>query len=295
MTDKPRIDGSNVLYHYLQKDLFRNDIWFFQMLVARLVASLGIWFRPSFYQKSPLLRPYAVRDPTCRKNTNPEKIEQWGCPNEKGYFRDDNSLLKDIPKNLKVISPLKDLYQGKCIGKGFVASHIWREVDPLHSSKPLASRDPWTYSFVPNLVWLPAQVSKLTDREGSFAQFYLQAISVKIYRDVPVSPAIQPFADEAWNRLIINDTIPQHGLPQEKELSFFDDTPSFWAHRLDDIESVSGALQRVLSGEPLQTEVVSRRYGAGLSLLGSDALEPLANTLNKYLIALRGTSTINTC
>ena len=165
---KPRIDGSNVLYHYLQKDLYRKDVWFFQMFVARLVTSLGIWFRPSFYQKFPLLRPYAVRDPNCRKSSNIEKIEQWGCPNEKGYFRDDNSLLKGAPLSLKIISPLKDLYNRRCIQKGFVASHIWREIDPMHSNKLLTSRDPWTYSFVPNLVWLPAQVSKLTDREGSF-------------------------------------------------------------------------------------------------------------------------------
>jgi hypothetical protein len=37
-------------------------------------------------------------------------------------------------------------------------------------------------SFVPNLVWLPVQISKLTDREGSFAQRFLQALSHKIYR-----------------------------------------------------------------------------------------------------------------
>lgn len=291
MTGKQSVDGSNVLYHYLQKDLYRNDIWFFQMLVARLVASLGIWFRPSFYKQFPLLRPYAVRDPTCRKNTNPDKIEEWGSPNEMGYFRDDNSLLKGMPSSLKIISPLKDLYNGKCIGKGFVASHVWRAIDPLHSNKSYASRDPWTYSFVPNLVWLPTQVSKLTDREGSFTQLYLQTLSAKIYRDVPVSPAMQPFVNKAWSRLSIPDVIPKQGLPQEKELSFFNDTPTFWSSKLGDIESVSIALQRVISGEPLQTKVVSSRYGPGLSLLGSKVLEPLADTLKRYLSALRDTTT----
>ena len=34
MAGKPSIDGSNILYHYLQKELYQNDIWFFQMLVA---------------------------------------------------------------------------------------------------------------------------------------------------------------------------------------------------------------------------------------------------------------------
>lgn len=173
MADNKSVDGSNILYHFLQKDLYQNDSWFFQMLAAKLVTSLAIWFRPSFYQEFPLLRPYAVRDATCRKRNNPQKIEQWGCPNEKGYFRDDNSLLKNIPSSLKITSPLKDLYNGKTMGNGFVASHIWREVDPSQSSDSYAARDPWTYSFVPNLVWLPEQVSKLTDREGSFSQLYL--------------------------------------------------------------------------------------------------------------------------
>ena len=287
MASKQGIDGSNVLYHYLQKDLYMNDIWFFQMLVARLVVSLGIWFRPSFYQEFPLFRPYAVRDPTCRKSTNPEKIEQWGCPNEKGYFRDDNSLIKDIPSSLKIISPLKDLYHRKCIGKGFVASHIWREVNPLYSEAPLASRDPWTYSFVPNLVWLPVQVSKLTDREGSFAQLYLQAISAKIYRNVPVSHDLKPFVEKVWNRLTINDAIPEHGLPDEKDLSFFEDTPIFTARRLRDIESVLIALQGRLSGESLQKKVDSGRYTEGLNLLPSENLGPLTDDLKEYVNAVR--------
>ena len=39
-------------------------------------------------------------------------------------------------------------------------------------------------SFVPNLVWLPVQISKLTDREGSYAQRFLQAISCQIYKNI---------------------------------------------------------------------------------------------------------------
>ena len=41
-------------------------------------------------------------------------------------------------------------------------------------------------SFVPNLVWLPVQISKLTDREGSLAQRLLQAISHRIYEGIPM-------------------------------------------------------------------------------------------------------------
>jgi hypothetical protein len=286
-----KIDGSNVLYHYLQKDLYKNDIWFFQMLIARLVASLGIWFNPSLYQNIPLLRPYAVRDSTCRKRNNPEGIEQWGCANESGYFRDDNSLLKGIPSSLKISSPLKELYNGRCIGTGFVASHIWRSLDHSRSDKSLATQDPWTYSFVPNLVWLPEQVAKLTDREGSFSQIYLQALSVSIYRDLPVAPVMQPFVKEAWSRLPISDAIPKQGLPKIDELSFFNDEPSFRKRRIIDIESVSIAIQRAIEGKPLEKKVVSSRYSEGLCLLDSEALKPLGSTLAKYLEAVLETIT----
>jgi hypothetical protein len=50
---------------------------------------------------------------------------------------------------------------------------VWRELVPSGH----ASRVRETYSFVPNLVWLASQVSKLSDREGSFVQTYLQALS----------------------------------------------------------------------------------------------------------------------
>ena len=47
----------------------------------------------------------------------------------------------------------------------------------------LASTLSQTYSFIPNLVWLPKQISKLTDREGSYAQKILKTLSYKIYFD----------------------------------------------------------------------------------------------------------------
>ena len=92
-----KIDGGGVLYHFLQNDLLKTDVWLFQMIVARLVASLGIWFRPSLYQQWPLLVPYAVRDPHSRGNKKLGIADQWGTPDDAGYFRDDNSLIKKLP------------------------------------------------------------------------------------------------------------------------------------------------------------------------------------------------------
>ncbi|MEK7361396.1 MAG: hypothetical protein AAB133_04880, partial [Pseudomonadota bacterium] len=194
------IDGENIVYHYLQKDLFESDIWLFQMLCARLVAGLGIWLDPEIYKRMPTLLPFVIRDPSCRKRTEGD-TEEWGAPSEHAYLRDDNTLVKAIPKSMNVTSSSQPLYDGKRIGNGFVAAHVWRKIKGSEIGAYLASRDPWTNSFVPNLVWLPSDVAKLSDRDGTFTQLYLQALAAKIYKDLPVSQEMRPYVDKVWAML----------------------------------------------------------------------------------------------
>ncbi|MBI5526542.1 MAG: hypothetical protein HY897_09415 [Deltaproteobacteria bacterium] len=154
-------DGDDVIYHYLQK-ILQQDEELFPPLVSRLIADLGIWLSPTLYQKWPVLVPFAVRDNSCRKGASKDGREHWGEPAKEGFFRDDNSLIKGLPKPLRIRSSAsQELYDKRFLGKGYVASHAWRVHD-----------NPETNSFIPNLVWLPKQVSKLTDRPGSFAQRY---------------------------------------------------------------------------------------------------------------------------
>ena len=216
-----KIDGDNILYHYLQKDLLESDVWLFQMLVAKLVAELGIWFSPQLYAQLPIILPFAVRDPSCRRKASKSNEEEWGSPDSLGYFRDDNSLIKNLPSSLVIKSSGKrQIYHGSYIGKGFVASHIWRELLDSKVGANLSTRDPLTNSFVPNLVWLPRQVSKLTDREGSFTQIYLQALSAKIYREIPVAEPLRKHTEQVWDMLQIPTAIPQQGLPEIDDCGF---------------------------------------------------------------------------
>ncbi len=85
------IEGSTILYHYLQKDLLNNDIWLFQMLVARLIVALGIWLSPEIYSRLPIVLPFAARDPHARGNVLKRIPDQWGSAAPSGLFRDDNS------------------------------------------------------------------------------------------------------------------------------------------------------------------------------------------------------------
>ncbi|MDO8944078.1 MAG: hypothetical protein Q7U75_12895 [Desulfobacterales bacterium] len=273
------VDGSGVLYHYLQKDLIQSDVFFFQMLIARLVVGLGIWLSPSLYGELPILVPYAVRDPHSRGNRKQNLPDAWGSPNERGYFRDDNSLVKKVPGSLRIRSRLTDVYAGRTIGNGFVASHVWRQLEgePLR----LASRDPLTYSFVPNLVWLPNSVAALTDREGSFAQAYIQALSYKIFRDQEVRPEFRAVVEDAWSRLPVPAGIPEQGLPAPHELNFFEETSQFVERRRRMIADVAAAARDVSAGSPLGRKVISERFTSGLPLVERAAARELADMLDR--------------
>lgn len=274
------VDGSNVLYHYLQKDLLTSDIWLFQMLTARLIVGLGVWLPPALYAQLPVLLPFAVRDSSCRGDPRRGIPDEWGSPNQEGYFRDDNSLVKSIPKSLTVAASGNSLYRGARIGKGFVAAHVWRESSDGGS---LASRHPLTYSFVPNVVWLPAQVAKLTDREGSFVQGYLQAISHKVYGSYPVEPAFRQVVEEIWDRLPIPNGIPAQGLPKPEDLNYFELSDRFIALRQSNIRVVTDAIDRLLDGGAPEGKVISSRYTEGLSAISPNTLTRLRALLRSLL------------
>ncbi|MBI5101565.1 MAG: hypothetical protein HZB33_07015 [Nitrospirae bacterium] len=271
------VDGNHILYHYLEKDLRDRDVWLFQMLASRLFTALGIWFSPRTYVECPILLPFAVRDPACRKR-KPTDVEAWGAPNAEGYFRDDNSLVKALPKGLPISAPANPIYQGKTIGEGFVASHVWREIRGANVT--LSSRDPDTNSFIPNLVWLPKQVAKLTDREGSFAQVYLQALSVKIYRHEVVGEPSAARAARAWEKLPLPLGIPENGLPNVSELAFYEHRNSFVDKRRAAIQAVVDAVHAISRGKAVTRKVISSRYTEGLPKV---RLPELMNLLESLL------------
>jgi hypothetical protein len=237
----------------------------------------------------PLLTPYAVRDNTCRKDVKSGRPEAWGSPNSEGYFRDDNSLIKGIPTALAIESRFSE-YNGARMGNGFVASHVWRST----ANGGSAPRHPLTNSFVPNLVWLPTQVAKLSDREGSFVQAYLQAISKKIYHPVVLSNHQEGIAADAWALLPDPPGIPPQGLPSIEDLNFFECTDEFFISRLRSIRKVRDLIAAACRGE--SGPRVSKRYNEGLMLMTASQLEPLNDFLSTYLRGLelrvrRGRST----
>jgi hypothetical protein len=275
-----KIDGSHVLYHYLQKDLLENDLWLFQMLAARLIVALGIWFHPETYRRCPVMVPFAAREAAFRGDAKKGREERWGSPTpDRGLFGDDNSLVKGLPAGLPIEASGNGIYGGRTLGPGFVASHVWR----ITCEGASAAREPGSYSFVPNLVWLPSQVSKLTDREGSFAQTFLQAMARKIYSTEPVPENLSEVVRSIWDSLP-EPSIPERGLPELHELNFFRPTQRFFDTRTARIREVIEGLEATDRGERPEWSRW-RRYAAGLAEIDPAVrrdlrkwLEPFAQT-----------------
>src|SRR5437016_1655354 len=101
-TRRLTLDGNHLLYHFLQKTLLESDAEQFRQLASQLIAALGIWLSPDTYRRYPLLVPYAVRDPTCRGDKLKGIPDEWGAPDSAGLVRDDNSLIKSLPRSLSV-------------------------------------------------------------------------------------------------------------------------------------------------------------------------------------------------
>jgi hypothetical protein len=279
-TGKP-LDAHRLFYNYLQKDLLESDVWLFQMLTARLVVALGVWLHPDIYQRLPIGIPYAVRDPLCRPNKAQGREDAWGSPDATGYFRDDNSMVKNFPRSLRIESG-NPLFKGRQIGDGFVAAHLWRRLGK--SDVTFASRNPLTYSFVPNIVWLPSEVAALTDREASFVQSFTQAVSMKIFRDLPVSKSAKPIVEQAWKLLPVRDDIPPQGLPSIDSLNYFVPTEKWLNGKISKIRRVADALDAVVKGAPATGFRISKRYDEGLPNVAPDA----AAALRDHLLRLTG-------
>lgn len=269
------VDGQNILYHYIQKSILREEE-FSKELLKHLLIDLSIWIPENFYRRLPIILPYVVRDNSCRIK-KPSGEDEWGSANSNGLLRDDNTLIKGIVRSFSIRSMKISAYDGMRLGRGFVASHIWGKIE-INNSVMISSRHHVLNSFVPNLVWLPVQVSKLTDREGSFAQKLLQAISHKIYKDINLPQHILdiwkvlPYPEDL---LIINVDL--------KQINFFAIPDEWLTKRIEGLISEIDAVLQIDSLGPDRTrKVKSRRYLPTLRQIPLEQRLELNEWLSRY-------------
>ncbi|WP_369370317.1 hypothetical protein AB1046_16170 [Promicromonospora sp. Populi] len=256
----------------------------FTWLTEELIIRLGVWWSPSGYARLPTMTPWCIRDRSARYDRGPES---WGAPRQDGYFRDDNSIIKKLPLPLNITTTPGHRYAGRALskGRGFTACHIWR----LLGDGYIAGADPWLYSFMPNLVWIPKPIAPLTDQSGSLhIQRILKRTSLALYRDVIPTTATSPYIEYAWSRL--NEPELGRTLPLDR-LSHFDVDDAFVNRRLKYLDKFAGAAEFVLDRGDAPSYTVSSRYTAGLPLLERHALEAFGRAMTDYAVAVKTPAT----
>lgn len=240
------VDGETILYHILQKQIIQasdieNPSTEVKFMIEQLLLWGGVWFKPKTYQQIPVLLPYVVRDANCRKKNQDTGKDTRGVANNRGLMPDDNSSIKGIPKSLSIDSVFSEMKR-KRLGKGYVASHCWRKLQ--NYPDVLASQWECTNSFIPNLVWLPAQLSKLTDREGSYAQRFIQHISGLLYRGIDLR---NPRLNGIWNELKDPGITPVSKVNLDG-LNYFDGNQDWLVRRKTNLLNELQSILNILNG-----------------------------------------------
>jgi hypothetical protein len=270
------VHGDDLLYRFFL-NLSEVEPDRFTAIAQSFVESMGIWLPVELYQQSPVLRPWVVRDPDSHGNNSKGITYRWGEPNEHGYLQDDNTQIKDLLKAKYVRGPRGSHLDGKRIATEFVASHIWRK-----TSEGPANQVPLLNSFVPNLVWLPSQISKLSDKDGGIVQLTLQMMAGKIYRDVEVESHLQPVVEEAWSKL----QSPPLELPSAfdvNRLNWFALTDQFLANRRDGPAIVVDVLKRIAVDSELGEKLRPKRYREGLKAVTLAERQRLLAFLSRFI------------
>jgi hypothetical protein len=264
---------SPALYRYLSDGMSSGpDSEEFTHLTLDLIQDLGIWWSPEVYSVLPVIVPWCIRDRTCRYDQGPES---WGSPRSDGYLRDDNSIIKKLPLSLTISGPEGSPYRGRKPWRGFTACHIWRDLP----SGDNAGADPWLYSFVPNLIWLPSWLAPLTDRQGSDVQAVLQRTSTAFYRDVEVPDLVSSYVDTAWRKL----PAPTPGFSlMTQRLQTFEPVSPFFRRRLTYLQNFVDGCDEVLGGRSVSRKLICARYTEGLPTLDHDAVRQFRNSMDDY-------------
>ena len=277
------VDGNHLLYRLFGHLLERKDE-VSQQIAMTMIIEMSIWLPLELYRECPVMLPWVVRDPDCRKHTTEgvKYPENWGAPNEHGYQMDDNTLIKGIPRSLKVTGKKSDSHlTGKKIGKSFVASHIWREIE---SEKSLASRIPELNSFVPNLVWLPSQISKLSDIEDGVIQDILKHATWAIYRNAPVNQKYKEQTETIWRKL--EPDIRKFELNDKFRINdflFFETKEKFVEKRIKITRNALNFIEICSLKSSAMKPKMTGRSEKGLPLISNAKLAKLLSNVGKYV------------
>lgn len=249
-----------------------------------LFQRLSLWWHPATFRVLPTMTPWCIRDRSARYDQGPE---MWGAPRADGYLRDDNSIIKKLPLPLYVDAAERSPYGGRRPWRGFTACHIWRDLP----DGTVGGADPWVYSFMPNLVWIPTPLAPLTDHNPR-VRALLQATSHELFRDVQ-GPETRRWTQYAWSKLAPGVTVLA-GAPMLDldTLALFRADDGFVARRVAYIDKFVDGVDEVLTHGRLSRKLICTRYTVGMPDLERDALAAFRNALAEYASGVRHASAV---
>ncbi|WEV78813.1 hypothetical protein O9K63_03180 [Janibacter cremeus] len=248
----PSVAGSSAIFQSLAWVFRRGDDQ--QRWTARhLLLRAGVWLPVETYQKWPVLLPWMVRDnsvaqsKTKAAHTGKDLIKT--ASSGTGLLRSDNAPIGGLKKDLPVMwaGGLHETFKSKPLKDGtheWMQSHCWSYLSDTGQS---TATHPLTNSFVPNLVWLPHAMGRLTDDERLVFAAELRAIAWARYRHVEVDPAFRDVVEQAWSLLDppLADDVHDGQLGRANE---FVVPAKFYQSKVERVRTISSYLEKLQSG-----------------------------------------------
>ena len=152
----------------------------------------------------------------------------------------------------------------------------------------MAGEDPWIYSFMPNLIWLPSWLAPLTDGHESHAQALLQRASVERFASTALDGGAESYVNRNWSLL----PHPPAG-PDFNTIGMAEFRPdlAFFRRRIAYLTMVINGCDSMLAGNPVHRRIVCTRYSLGLPLLNREAVASFAEAMRAYRDAIEGVVT----
>jgi hypothetical protein len=259
------VDGSSIVYPALKK-AFSDPA---SAPIAReLLLASGVWFGTEVYRSWPVLVPWAVRDNTVGHAAGQDALSLW-APNAEGYMRSDNSPVGRLKVGLVVDGATPSLH-GRTLSEGWGQVHVWHQT----------ATDPVLNSFVPNLVWLPLPIMKLTDH-APVVQAELQRLAWEIFRNALVDDHLRPVVERAWRGLPVARYAHDRAAAPVRNTFI---TPGTWLNgRRTKLQALVTLLRALESGSSSRSVAgVQPKYKAGLRTLSSEARQGLLSFLAPF-------------
>lgn len=245
----------------------------------RLLLATGVWMPVDVYKQWPVLYPWVVRDNQLANN------DKGIAHPVSGLQRNDNGpigrLKNGVPVNWAAAGPkfsVKPLKRGQ---QQWWQCHVWEGM----------TTNPLTNSFLPNLVWLPEAIGRLTDPDTKGAkstlfQEEIKAIAWSLYRDAPVVAPLEETVENIW-RSIPEPRSTALEADEAALVNWFNPSQKFHqalAKRHDQVWKATHAL--LADGNLHGIELTPKTYRSTLPRVGPNAWGALRSHLEPFAAAL---------